>query len=799
MAAREFQRPTRSPLRAADLAIVALALLAPALGGTTELWAQAVVVFGLALLLLWSPPGTSPRWLALPLVGLLLLSLFAFLPAAWFGANPWRQRLVNDLDLALPGTLSPQPWLTLENALMLGSTLVWAAFLATRDWTSKRSALLSVYVGGVTLLGLAGLAFGLAGYRPPFWPPGAGGLGFFPNRNQAGNVLALGGLIALALAFHRFQRERWSGLVWAACYAVLGVAVVVNFSRAGMGIFFLGSLAWLVWVIWQTRWLKSSALGLACVLVAITLFLIFGDKSLERFLPQPDPAVESTVGGRFRMQAEALPLLNEASWHGIGLGNFQHAFPGYQKASALLNERAIHPESDWIWVGVELGWLAPVFILAVVAAWLGRQWPRAGESHFLLRSAIVVCGLAFLLHGVVDVSGHRVGSVWPAIFLVSLLRRAEVRSRKVEGRGPKAVGAAYRGLAVLLLAVAIFWLGSVLQLHSWPTSVRLRAVEASIERAQEHRYCDLVIQLTSAALPWAPLERDLYFHRALARLRSGQDIVAALADFHRARELDGNSSELPMAEGLAWLERDPRLALAAWREALARAGRLERCSPAAGASREGELYRRMLAAAGRITGLRNDLRALAGDDRELLLVFLAQATPEEFDQELRKLMFDDPALQTLTSGQRATLFVRWAKMGDRALFEQKLRENPGWMDTAWRGWAAVLAEHDAFAEACGLVQRFAPPPALPSVLPTGNLAELHRRLLLTTNDFSAGYALYCRDLARHDPEDALSTLEKLTVQRDCPRYFHFLEARLCAERGAWPQAWRAWKQYLGPE
>src|SRR5487761_2754578 len=131
MAAREFQRPARSPLRAADLAIVVLALLAPALGGTTELWAQAVVVLGLALLLLWSPPRVWPRWLALPLVGLLLLSLFAFLPAAWFGASPWRERLVSDLDLALPGTLSPQPWLTLESALMLWSTLVWAAFLAT--------------------------------------------------------------------------------------------------------------------------------------------------------------------------------------------------------------------------------------------------------------------------------------------------------------------------------------------------------------------------------------------------------------------------------------------------------------------------------------------------------------------------------------------------------------------------------------------------------------------------------------------------------------------------------------------
>ena len=819
----ELQRHSRSPLTVADVSIVVLALAAPALGGTTELWAQAVILFGCALLLLWSPPKTwPPLWIAWPLAGLLLISLLSFLPSDWFGNSPWRQTLARDLELALPGTLSPQPWLSLERVLVLLGTLVWAGFLAARPWTTKRSVLLSIYAGGITLLALIALICYFAQYRPPFWPAVGEGLGFFPNRNQAGNVLALGGLIALALAFHRFNRRRWSGVLWAAGYALLGVAVVVNYSRAGMGIFFLGSLTWLFWVLWQTRRLKPAALGLAGVLTALTLFLLFGGKSLERFLPETEEGGYSSFRGRFQMQAEAMRLLKQASWHGIGLGNFQAAFPGYQSASAIVNARAIHPESDWVWAAVELGWLAPLLVLAVVVGWLRKQWPRAGEPHFLLRSAIAVCALAFLLHGIVDVSGHRVGAVWPAILLLSLLRGARAGNEEhapgaTDGRrtagesgqrtavsGPGSMVSAqsrascgYRGLAILLIGVAAFWLASVFRLHAWPTSARLHQVKATIERAQKGNYHDLVIRLVSGALAWAPLDRDLYFYRALAHLRSDPASEQAVGDFHRSRGLELNSTELPFVEGVAWLEREPRLTLAAWYEALARAARIERPALPSGPSRKGDLYRRMLAAARQLTGLRNDLRALAGDDRELLLIFLAQANPEEFNHELHKLLWDDPTLQTLTKDQRRAFFAEWAEMGDRPMLEEKLRLNPDWLEIGWGGLAKVLAGRNEFAEACALAQRFVAAPVLPAKTKQQSLPELQRYLLLTTNDFVTGYALNRAQMQDRDAAGALATLQKLTVQRACPKYFHYLEAQLCSQRKAWAEAWRAWTRYSG--
>src|SRR5919108_2043816 len=99
-----------------DFVIVGLTLLAPALGGSTKLWAQALVVLGCALVILVAPPGARlPRPLLFLFAGLLLLAGAGFLPATWFATPPWRQTLQSDYQLPLASTLSPQPWVTLEN------------------------------------------------------------------------------------------------------------------------------------------------------------------------------------------------------------------------------------------------------------------------------------------------------------------------------------------------------------------------------------------------------------------------------------------------------------------------------------------------------------------------------------------------------------------------------------------------------------------------------------------------------------------------------------------------------------
>src|SRR5579862_6939540 len=123
-----------------DLLLVGLTLLAPALGGATRLWEQAVVILGCGVLIAstillprWrrqahgddevSTPAPETQTAAgrfwarpelplLPLVCLIALACDAFLPSSWFPIPPWRQTLAGDFQISLPATLSPQPWLS---------------------------------------------------------------------------------------------------------------------------------------------------------------------------------------------------------------------------------------------------------------------------------------------------------------------------------------------------------------------------------------------------------------------------------------------------------------------------------------------------------------------------------------------------------------------------------------------------------------------------------------------------------------------------------------------------------------
>ena len=804
-----------------DFIIVGLTLLAPALGGSTKLWAQALVVLGCVLVILVAPPGARLP-LRFILAGLLLLAGAGFLPATWFATPSWRHTLQTDDQLPLAGTLSPQPWVTLENLLLLLATVLWGSYLCTRRWESRRRVLLAVYCAGLLdLIGLA-LAAETAGFHIGIWHPVGDTFGFFPNRNQTGNLIALGGLCMLALAFLMFSRKNRAGYFWAAGYIVSMVAVVVNRSRAGVSIFFLGSLVWVLWVTGRSREKSKLGLGLSAVLLLFTAFLLFGGRTLERFTGRPDQPVDVTADLRFTIHADALKLFRHVSWHGVGLGNFEPVF-ALQRVKSAGDNRLVHPESDWFWAGIELGWVAPALILAGAVYWLVRHWPARNGPSFYLLSAIAVGAILFLAHGLVDVSGHRLGTLWPMIFLASLLRdsrketagnltrigivkrwkspspvlrtpsppvgeRDGVRGSSGTSEGTeltRSVTRAYRLAAAPLAVAAGAWLASALGAKPFPNSATFDRVRKDLVRAHDTRSFDFVVQLANAGLRFAPVNWELYFHRALAEARLSPRLDDMLMDFRRARFLEPNMVSVPFEEGRVWLAREPRLALGAWNEALRRAGPLKV-----------GLYRQMLIDAAGTPEIRDEVRALALDEPELLLVFLAQATPEEVAVEVDRVLAEDPALKTLSPEQQKIFFLLWAKHGNQELLQESFRANPAWVETGWLAYAIVLAGEGSVREACELIGRGVEAPTLPTFTLQKPVAELRRDLLLNTNDFVTGFALYQAHVAASEVTDALDTVRKLTAAPNCPKYFFYLQAQLAMKNEAWEDAWRAWKKFF---
>ena len=202
------------PVRPVDWkpALALLPLLCVALGGGTARWSQGIVLLALGGVLLAFPPRASlGRGINLVLGGLAALALTAFLPARWFAWPEWRAALVEDFGVALPGTLSPQPWLSAERYVLFLAGIGWFYRMATVGWTAaERPRGGRVFAAGVVALAGLFLTLYKLGVVVPFWPTERH-FGPFPNRNQTADFLAVGALPVLGCMFLSLAREPAAG------------------------------------------------------------------------------------------------------------------------------------------------------------------------------------------------------------------------------------------------------------------------------------------------------------------------------------------------------------------------------------------------------------------------------------------------------------------------------------------------------------------------------------------------------------------------------------------------------------
>jgi len=759
----------------ADFILVAISLVAPALGGSTFLWTKAVL-FLLGSLLIFAHPSRRalPRTLLVIFLLLLALGATAFLPVWLFPEFPWRAQLEKTRETPLPGLLSPQPWLSLEDWLLMAGSIFWTSYLLTRGVTVRRRTLMSAYAGGIVGLALAALFLFFKQIRTDLWHPLNGDFGFFPNRNHTGNVLALGGIIALSLAYDHFMRRKKLAWFWLASFALLGVALVLNKSRAGILLFFLGSAAWFLWVTWKTKEFKRMAVGGSTLMLFLTLFLLFGGRALDRFYTSKTPS-EQSLHFRRALHKDTLRMMKDSSWHGLGLGNFEPVFSAYRKDSATTESRALHPESDWLLAGAEIGWFAPLLALGALAYILRKRWPTPREPSFHLRAAATVGVIAFAIHGVIDVPGHRFGALWPALFLLAMTQADEE-----EFAYRPWLGKLYRAGAFVLCILGLAWVMDSFGSKRLPTSAAVYAAKQDIISAYDNGRHAEVIAAATRGLKVAPLDWYFYYNRGLAEAWILSTPDRAIADLSRAYHLERLSSTLPFFEGRVWLTREPELAVQAWNLAL------QLTAPAA---RPGVFSNMLNESAGNVE-VRKWLRDLAVKDPDNYLQFLASASNDEFRAELADLRQRDANLSTLTDPQRKKLFDIWRAKGDVAEMAAQLQKNPEWANAGWLPLSESMAARKEFQKAYEIAHKNAAKPILPTVIKSGAPEELMRAVLFE-KDFVAGYALYYRYLTENKPEEALKTIRSFVENPNCPLYFHYLAAEREAEIFNWEGAWKS--------
>ena len=516
------------------------------MGGATERMPQAIVLAAMGVLILLAPPAAWPdrKW-SLASVALLALAAAGALPAAWFHAAAWRCA-VQEAGIALPATLSPQPRLTLEAWLLLAAGIAWMGWLMASPWdgVSRRLAA-RIFVCGLVVLAVIVLVQWWTGWRPPGWLSSEGH-GPFPNRNHTAHVLALGGVLAVGCAADSLRRGKARMLPWLLAAGVILAALSTVYSRGGIVMVFCALGLWNVSVAWTRRSWKILLLGLSALCVVASVLLVFGGPIAGRF------AVDANFTGdfRFRIWSDAHALAADSPWCGAGLGNFSALFPFYRTAS-VIQSSVIHPESDWLWLVTEAGWPAAALALAAVVYVLAGAFPNERGTQRRLRGAALAASIAAVVHALVDVPGHRLGSALAAIFVMVLARRDATPSA-----ASRAALTFWRVPGLALVGLGAWWANE-------PDD------EARAEALSRDGKFSAAVSRADRAIARAPLDWRPYFTRAVA-LACDRKVIEATGDFRRARLLEPHYARIPLEEGKFWIHSQPGLALIAWQEALRR-------------------------------------------------------------------------------------------------------------------------------------------------------------------------------------------------------------------------------------
>lgn len=776
---RRTRRPASATGSWTQAAVPLLPVLACFLGGATQKWAEGVVIALLGLLLLVNPPRHS-LGLAFNciVVALIACAATAFLPANWFSQPAWRQALEQDFTVQTGPFLSPQPWISLGCFVSFVAGLSWLYYAATQDLDHRAVRHeLRAFASAVSILAALCVVLYFARTALPFWH-NQRGFGPFPNRNQTADLLGITAVVILACGQDDIRQGRKRWIFWLAALAIVIAAIVLNFSRAGIAILVAGSGAWLASFALRRGSGARLALGASALLALLTIMLLFGGATLERFHFRGDGA-GVTSDFRWLIFQDAWRLIRASPTFGIGLGNFEPVFAIFREAS-LGQSKALHPESDWLWIWTEIGWPGVALILAGAALLLRRVFPLGEGTNQRFRLAALIGALLFGIHGIVDVSAHRVGSACAGLLLLGLALR-----RPLELRRSAALPIVFRGLGLLLASAGSIVTYAAAQHAAMPGGIgadNARATAAASNK--ERRFADTIAS-ADQGLRWARLDWQLYFLRALGKVGGARAPSDALDDFRRARFLEPNSFEVPYQEGLAWVTRQPMLAITAWREALRRAG-----------PQRAELYRRILSAAGASNAaVARTLEDFATGEHELAMAFLEQLSGSQFNAALTRLLERDPDLETLTATERARLLELWSERGNAEQLAAFVGAHPGDLPKAWRGVAKARAANQDFRGAYELAQQFGTKPALPKATGNATIEQLQRALYATPNNYAVAFALYDEQMRAGNADDALNTLRHFADDAAAPAYFRFLEAEAWANKGEWERAWNARQQF----
>jgi len=761
--------------------LVATMLLAVVLAGGRPLWAQGIVTLGIALLWLAWPPRKRPAMSVLwTLAALAVVPLVVFFPLSWVSVPSWRESLAMLPAIAPSPFVTPQPWLVLHVWWLWLSGLALAAWCASQTWDHyHRETLARMFTGGMVGVTVFALYSFLTGNQPEWWTS-QHGFGPFANRNQWGSLLGLSGVMALALLHQSARHQEKRAMVfWALALALFAWSVVQNGSRGGLVVLVSGGFAYWMFFGLLRKEYRYAAVAVSLVFVSLTVFSFGGGALLERFVQLRELGEEGLSGdARVQFYRMTRNLVGDAPITGFGLGNFEFVFPFYNDYEPFFDRRPVHPESSWLWLASEAGLLSAAAVAAAFALLVAQGFQARRSRATTVRSAGMACALVMVINSFFEVSGHRLGTLFPAIFLSALCLPSAA-----EPLAPAVSRFALRGLGALLAIVSATWIAAGFGRVLLPAVQGTTALQDSAGREHAAGNVPGSIELLRKAANLKPLSNEIHWPLA-AFLLEERRYDEAWDEFRAANAVLPYLSWMIDTEGYFWIPIDPARAAYAWNQALRRE------LP----GRRAEKYGKYLRHSKDTPALRTLLLQLYPEDPEFELVRIRLAEAAGV-KRLPRLLEKTGNLSYAPDSLVEPVMRYMLQQNQTAWLDDVAAQNVRLERLGWR----VLAERASLAnrpaEALDLHFQHGPRPALPAPISRSDLRSIERAAALAPMDIATAVAYYQALEAARRHDDAFWQLRRIMEFPNAPDYIWYLAARTAHERGLHDEAWQFLRAY----
>ncbi|MBE2180007.1 MAG: hypothetical protein IAE97_06010 [Chthoniobacterales bacterium] len=757
-------------------------LLAVVLAGGRPLWAQGIVTACIGALWVFWPPSKAPNRAVLGVLGLLaVVPLTVYLPATWTAPLAWREALANTTVMTLSPFVTPQPWLTLHNWLLWLTGVSLAGWCSAQAWDHyNRDTLARLITGGIVLIAAFAIYATSTGNNPDLWQS-TNGFGPFANRNQWGSLLGLGAVMCVALIHQTLRRKRKRALVfWSASLAMLTWAIIQNGSRGGFVVLATGGFAYWTFFGLANKNYRYAAIALSFLLISFATISVSGGPMVERFIGLRETLTENAdTDFRTQFYRMTLNLSADARLTGFGLGNFPYVFPFYLDFEPMMDRRPIHPESSWLWLLAEGGWLSVLTVFGAVSLLIYLAYTARKSRAATMRSAAMAVAVVMVVNAFFEVSGHRIGTLFPGIALAALALPPATAVIH-----PDVLRHILRLPGILLAVIGLIWTGTAAGWLMVPAIQGTYVIQEKAGSAHEKGDPGAAADFLAQAEKLEPLNWDFRWARATYLIEAGNP-SAAWDEFRTAQAILPYMVWVLEREGYVWAPFNPSRAAYAWNQALRRAP----------PSRRAGMYASYLNAAKGNPLLKVALLNLYPDDPEIEFARLrAQQTGDPLPRLPRLLAITEnlnlapdhliePALRFL---------LNYSQVG---LLDSLTESNPRLKRLGWRVLADRAANAERLDEALDLQFEYGPRPVLPAPISRSDLRTIERAAALAPLDIATAIAYYQALESARRKDDAFWQLRRIMESPEAPAYIWYLAAKAAHSRGDYPEAWQFLKTY----